>query len=70
MAIVLMAIASFACGFAVAWVFVWSAATSAMSRQSDRNSAQVSELNAQLRSLTEVADETTNNDLRGVGPAT
>lgn len=62
MAIVLTTLASFACGFAVAWVFVWSAATTAMSRQSDRNSAKVSQLNAQLRNLTELDDHSGRGD--------
>lgn len=55
MAVLLTALGSFVCGFVVAWVLLWSSVTSAMSRQSDRNSQHVGELNAQLRTLTEMS---------------
>jgi uncharacterized membrane protein len=51
MAVLLTAIACFVGGFVFAWVLVWTAATRAMSRQSDRNLQLVGELNARLRTL-------------------
>lgn len=56
MAVLLTALACFVGGFVVAWVFVWTAATRAMSRQSDRNLQQVGELNAQLRTMREARE--------------
>lgn len=51
MPVLLTAIACFVGGFVFAWVLVWTAATRAMSRQSERNLRHIGELNARLRTL-------------------
>lgn len=53
MAVLMTAAACFVCGFAVAWVVLWSAWMSALNRQAERNHDHVSALNAQLRNLSE-----------------